>query len=144
MPPYHWWRTVFFLIPAIGVYTIVLGTISLLSSLFDSSGDFGHRCARAWAWLILKTTGVRVDVRGLEHIPEHGPALIVSNHVSFMDALVIGGSVRRPVRFVMDHNIFRIPVMGFIFRTARAIPIAPAREAAMPTAWMSRSSASPR
>ena len=45
-----------------------------------------------------------------------------------MDALVIGGSVRRPVRFVMDHNIFKIPVMGFIFRTARAIPIAPARE----------------
>ena len=56
------------------------------------------------------------------------PALIVCNHVSFMDALVIGGSVRRPVRFVMDHNIFKIPVMGFIFRTAHAIPIAPARE----------------
>ena len=50
------------------------------------------------------------------------------NHVSFMDALVIGGNVRRPIRFVMDHNIFKIPVMGFIFRTARAIPIAPARE----------------
>jgi 1-acyl-sn-glycerol-3-phosphate acyltransferase len=45
-----------------------------------------------------------------------------------MDALVIGGSVRRPVRFVMDHNIFKIPVLGFIFRTAHAIPIAPARE----------------
>ena len=45
IPPYHWWRTVFFLIPAIGVYTIVLGTISILSSLVDSSGDFGHRCA---------------------------------------------------------------------------------------------------
>jgi 1-acyl-sn-glycerol-3-phosphate acyltransferase len=70
----------------------------------------------------------RIRVRGLENIPETGPALLVSNHVSFMDALVIGGSVRRPVRFVMDHNIFRIPVLGFIFRTARAIPIAPARE----------------
>ena len=70
----------------------------------------------------------RIKVRGLENIPETGPALIVSNHVSFMDALVIGGSVRRPVRFVMDHNIFKIPVLGFIFRTARAIPIAPARE----------------
>jgi 1-acyl-sn-glycerol-3-phosphate acyltransferase len=70
----------------------------------------------------------RIRVRGLENIPETGPALLVSNHVSFMDALVIGGSVRRPVRFVMDHNIFRIPVLGFIFRTAHAIPIAPARE----------------
>ena len=82
---------------------------------------------RFLSWVLVNTM-YRIKVRGLEHIPEHGPALIVSNHVSFMDALVIGGSVRRPVRFVMDHNIFRIPVMGFIFRTAHAIPIAPARE----------------
>jgi 1-acyl-sn-glycerol-3-phosphate acyltransferase len=82
---------------------------------------------RFLSWVLVNVM-YRIKVRGLENIPEHGPALIVSNHVSFMDALVIGGSVRRPVRFVMDHNIFRIPVMGFIFRTARAIPIAPARE----------------
>jgi 1-acyl-sn-glycerol-3-phosphate acyltransferase len=82
---------------------------------------------RFLSWVLVNVM-YRIKVRGLEHIPESGPALIVSNHVSFMDALVIGGSVRRPVRFVMDHNIFRIPVMGFIFRTARAIPIAPARE----------------
>ncbi len=82
---------------------------------------------RFLSWILVNTL-YRIKLRGLENIPEQGPALIVSNHVSFMDALVIGGSVRRPVRFVMDHNIFRIPVMGFIFRTARAIPIAPARE----------------
>jgi 1-acyl-sn-glycerol-3-phosphate acyltransferase len=68
----------------------------------------------------------RIRVHGLENIPETGAALIVCNHVSFMDALVIGGNVRRPVRFVMDHNIFKVPVLGFIFRTAHAIPIAPA------------------
>ena len=68
IPPYHWWRTVFFLIPAVALYTIVLGTASLVSTLFDRGGDFGHRCARAWAWLILKTTGVRVAVSGLEHL----------------------------------------------------------------------------
>ena len=62
IPPYHWWRTVFFLIPAISVYTVVLGTASLASSIFDRTGDFGHRCARWWAWLILKTTGVRAEV----------------------------------------------------------------------------------
>jgi 1-acyl-sn-glycerol-3-phosphate acyltransferase len=78
-------------------------------------------------WVLVNTL-YRIEVRGLENIPEKGPAILVCNHVSFMDALVIGGSVRRPVRFVMDHNIFRIPVLGFIFRTARAIPIAPARE----------------
>ncbi|HTU68166.1 MAG TPA: MFS transporter [Steroidobacteraceae bacterium] len=82
---------------------------------------------RFLSWVLVNVM-YRIRVRGLENIPEHGPALIVSNHVSFMDALVIGGSVRRPVRFVMDHNIFKIPMMGFIFRTARAIPIAPARE----------------
>ena len=82
---------------------------------------------RFLSWVLVNIL-YRIRVRGLEHIPEHGPALLVSNHVSFMDALVIGGSVRRPVRFVMDHNIFRIPVLGFIFRTAHAIPIAPARE----------------
>lgn len=70
----------------------------------------------------------RIRTRGLEQIPETGPALVVSNHVSFMDALVLGGTVRRPIRFVMDHNIFKIPVLSFIFRTARAIPIAPAHE----------------
>jgi 1-acyl-sn-glycerol-3-phosphate acyltransferase len=82
---------------------------------------------RFLTWVLVNTM-YRIKARGLEHIPEQGPALIVSNHVSFMDALVIGGSVRRPVRFVMDHNIFKVPVLGFIFRTAHAIPIAPARE----------------
>jgi 1-acyl-sn-glycerol-3-phosphate acyltransferase len=82
---------------------------------------------RFLVWVLVNTL-YRIRARGLENIPERGPALIVCNHVSFVDALVIGGSVRRPVRFVMDHNIFKIPVMGFIFRTARAIPIAPARE----------------
>jgi 1-acyl-sn-glycerol-3-phosphate acyltransferase len=78
-------------------------------------------------WILVSVL-YRVRAHGLEHIPDEGAAVLVSNHVSFMDALVIGGTVRRPVRFVMDHNIFKIPVLSFIFRTARAIPIAPARE----------------
>ena len=56
LPPFHWWRTVFFLIPLIAIYTIVLGTISIVSTLFDRSGDTGHWCARTWSSLILKTT----------------------------------------------------------------------------------------
>ena len=80
---------------------------------------------RFLVWVLVNTL-YRIRLRGLENIPEQGPALIVCNHVSFMDPLVIGGNVRRPVRFVMDHNIFRIPVLNFIFRTANAIPIAPA------------------
>jgi 1-acyl-sn-glycerol-3-phosphate acyltransferase len=69
-----------------------------------------------------------VRKQGLEHIPDTGPAILAVNHVSFVDALIVGGCVRRPVRFVMYYRIFQIPVLNFIFRTARAIPIAGARE----------------
>ena len=68
IPPYHWWRTVFYLIPAIAVYTIVLGTLSIGSSLFERRGYFAHWCARTWSRLILATTGVRVTVAGLRHM----------------------------------------------------------------------------
>ena len=74
-----------------------------------------------WIWV---HTFYRLRKTGLGHIPEQGAAILVSNHVSFVDALVIFAACPRPVRFVMDHNIFRVPVLSFIFRTARAIPIA--------------------
>ncbi|WP_421684005.1 MFS transporter [Stutzerimonas urumqiensis] len=66
----------------------------------------------------------RVRHVGLEAIPEEGPAVLVCNHVSYVDALLIGGAVRRPVRFVMYYKIYRLPVLNFIFRTAGAVPIA--------------------
>jgi 1-acyl-sn-glycerol-3-phosphate acyltransferase len=65
---------------------------------------------------------------GLERIPDEGAALVVCNHVSYVDALVISAGCRRPIRWVMYHQIFRIPLLSFVFRTARAIPIAPAHE----------------
>ncbi|WP_150909545.1 MFS transporter [Marinobacter halotolerans] len=72
---------------------------------------------------ILSHTIYRVRHQGLRNIPDEGPVLLVCNHVTYMDALVIAGAVRRPVRFVMDHHIFRTPVLGGIFRMAKAIPI---------------------
>ncbi|MCC6611133.1 MAG: MFS transporter [Burkholderiales bacterium] len=81
---------------------------------------------RFLAWLLIHSV-YRLEKAGLQHIPETGPALLVCNHVSFVDAVVIMAACRRPIRFVMDHNIFKIPVLNFIFRTARAIPIAPRR-----------------
>jgi 1-acyl-sn-glycerol-3-phosphate acyltransferase len=78
-------------------------------------------------WLLVHTV-YRVRQRGLEHVPGEGPAVLVCNHVSFVDALVIAAACHRPIRFVMDHNIFRVPVLNFIFRTGRAIPIAPRKE----------------
>jgi len=83
---------------------------------------------RFLSWVLVRAL-YRLRVRGIEqHVPDEGPALIVCNHVSYMDALILAASIPRPVRFVMYYKIFNIPVMRWIFRTAKAIPIAGARE----------------
>jgi 1-acyl-sn-glycerol-3-phosphate acyltransferase len=83
---------------------------------------------RFLSWLLVRAL-YRLRVRGVEeHVPDEGPALIVCNHVSYMDALILAASIPRPVRFVMYWKIFNVPVMRWIFRTAKAIPIAGARE----------------
>ncbi|WP_153784980.1 MFS transporter [Pseudomonas sp. EMN2] len=74
-------------------------------------------------WL-LSHSMYRVQHRELERIPDEGAALLVCNHVSFVDALLIGGAIRRPIRFVMYYKIYNLPVLNFIFRTAGTIPIA--------------------
>jgi 1-acyl-sn-glycerol-3-phosphate acyltransferase len=79
---------------------------------------------RFLAWLLVNVT-YRLRARGLERIPETGAALLVCNHVSYVDAIVIAAACRRPVRFIMDSGIFRIPVMRAIFRGMKAVPIAP-------------------
>ncbi len=78
-------------------------------------------------WLTIHTA-YRLRESGMENIPKHGAGIVVANHVSFVDALILGGSVKRSVRFVMYYKIYRLPVLNFIFRTARAIPIAGQRE----------------
>ncbi|WP_075792649.1 MFS transporter [Massilia putida] len=82
---------------------------------------------RFLAWLLIHTIH-RVSTVDVERIPEEGAAVLVCNHVSYVDAIVILAASPRPIRFVMDHRIFNIPLLGFIFRTGKAIPIAPAHE----------------
>ena len=82
---------------------------------------------RFLAW-ILTSLLYRVEVRGAERIPESGPALVVCNHVSYIDPVILSGAIRRPMRFVMWYRIFEIPVLKFFFKQAKAIPIASARE----------------
>ena len=113
IPPYHWWRTVFFLIPAISVYTIVLGAASVASSLVDRRGHFAHRCARAWSSLILKTTGVRVAVQGLERIEPGKTYIFVSNHQSIYDIPVIFASLPYQLRIIAKASLARFPVLGW-------------------------------
>jgi 1-acyl-sn-glycerol-3-phosphate acyltransferase len=113
MRSYHWWRTVFYLIPAVTVYTIVLGTASLVSTLFDRSGDFGHRCARAWSWLILKTTGVTVRVNGLERLDPSRSYVFASNHQSIYDIPILFASLPFQLRIIAKASLGRIPFMGW-------------------------------
>jgi 1-acyl-sn-glycerol-3-phosphate acyltransferase len=82
---------------------------------------------RFLVWMLIHTI-YRVKVSGIENIPEEGPVIVAANHVSFVDPLIVGGVIRRPVNFVMYYKIFRIPVLNFIFRTGKAIPIASRQE----------------
>lgn len=72
----------------------------------------------------------RVSVTGRQHIPEQGAALIVANHVSYVDALILMGTSTRPVRFVMDKSISELPVLKYVFRHAGVIPICSPRKCA--------------
>src|SRR5207247_1363585 len=99
-PSFHWFRTVFFLIPCISVYTIVLGTLSILSTFVDRRGHAAHWCARAWSWLILATTGVAVTVEGLEQLTPGATYMFVSNHQSIYDTPVVFSSLPYQLRII--------------------------------------------
>jgi 1-acyl-sn-glycerol-3-phosphate acyltransferase len=101
------------LIPAITVYTIVLGTLSLGSSLLDRRGYFAHWCARAWSWLILATTGVRVQVRGLERLQPGRTYVFVANHQSIYDIPVVFTSLPYQLRIIAKDSLGSFPFLGW-------------------------------
>jgi hypothetical protein len=79
------------------------------------------------AWILVHFI-YRLDKRGLSHIPSEGPALLICNHVGFADAIVISAACPRPIRFIMESGIFKIPLLSTVFRGMKAIPVAPAKE----------------
>lgn len=79
------------------------------------------------AWVASRIV-YRFKVTGAESIPLQGPAVLVANHVSFVDAVLLMAASPRPIRFLMDHRIFKVPVLGWLFRLAKCIPIAPQKE----------------
>jgi 1-acyl-sn-glycerol-3-phosphate acyltransferase len=109
--------------PQIFLATAVLNALVALY-IFTLVPEFVMRFI---TWVLVNTL-YRVRVDGAQNIPEEGAVLLVCNHVSFMDPLLLMANLRRPVRFVMDHRIFNIPVLRFVFRTAKAIPIAGYKE----------------
>jgi 1-acyl-sn-glycerol-3-phosphate acyltransferase len=109
--------------PQIFLATAVLNALVALY-IFTLVPEFVMRFI---TWVLVNTL-YRVRVDGAQNIPEEGAVLLVCNHVSFMDPLLLMANLRRPVRFVMDHRIFNIPLLRFVFRTAKAIPIAGYKE----------------
>ncbi len=113
VPSRHWWRTVFFLIPAISVYTIVLGIASLASSLVERRGHFAHRCAQLWSRLILSTTGVRIRLHGAPLEASAGSCVYVSNHQSIYDIPVVFAALPTQLRILAKASLGRIPFLGW-------------------------------
>ncbi len=110
----HWSIPTFYLCIAILNAIVALYIFSIVPEFF----------MRFLAWIYIRIM-YRIDVRGVEeHVPDEGPALLVCNHVSYMDALILSSAIPRPIRFVMYYKIFNAPLSSWAFKAARAIPIA--------------------
>jgi 1-acyl-sn-glycerol-3-phosphate acyltransferase len=117
IPPFHWWRTVFYLIPALIVATVVLGTLSLLSGLIDRRGRLAHGCARLWSRWLLWTAGIRVTRRGEAPAGETSH-VFVANHSSHYDTPIMFTSVPRQLRIIAKAALGRIPFVGWHLQRA--------------------------
>ena len=126
-----------FMVAAAGLAIVLLGQGATIPQLFLVTAVLNALVAiyifslvpefllRFLAWLLIHTIH-RVQGVNLDRIPGHGGAVLVCNHVSYVDALVIMAASPRPIRFVVDHGIFNMTLLGWLFKTANAIPIAPA------------------
>jgi 1-acyl-sn-glycerol-3-phosphate acyltransferase len=110
-------------IPQLFVVTAAL-TLLVAIAAFAAAPQHVLRCL---AWLVTHTL-YRVRVKGLENIPETGACILACNHVSYADSVLLAGVVRRPIRFVIDHQIYKTPVLHSVFKLNRTIPVASCRE----------------
>ncbi len=110
-------------IPLIYLYTIVMGSISLLLSLYDPEGKRQHWCARIWCQMIARTAGGRVRVHGAHHIQPGASYVFLSTHQSYMDIPAMLGYLPAQLRIAAKKVLFRIPFMGWHLTRAGHIPI---------------------
>jgi 1-acyl-sn-glycerol-3-phosphate acyltransferase len=116
-------RSYFIWDPLIWLYTIVLGALSLISSLFDGSGRIQHSFARLWSRMILGTIGVPVTVEGLEKIDTAKAHVYVVNHLSALDIPVLYLHLPFQFRILAKRELFRYPFMGWHLRRSGQIPV---------------------
>ena len=105
------------------IFTVVLGICAFLTFPFDRRGNVIHRYARLWGWLILQANGVRVQVRGLEHVDHRQPAIYMCNHQGTFDIFVLLAHLPIQFRWVAKVGLFRIPVLGWAMSTAGYISL---------------------
>lgn len=110
-------------IPQLFKVTVLLNIIVALY-IFTVVPEF---LMRLIVWFLVSIF-YRIRAKGLENIPHDGAAVLACNHVSFIDPLILGGYIRRPVRFIMYYKIYNIPVLKWLFKAAKAIPIAGYKE----------------
>lgn len=109
--------------PLIWFYTVVLGTLSLLSSLFDPSGVIQHGFARLWARMILGTIGAQITVEGMDRIDTSKAHVYVVNHLSAVDIPVLYAALPFQFRILAKRELFRYPFMGWHLRRSGQIPV---------------------
>ena len=122
----HWLsrlRSYFLWDPLIWIYTIILGALSLLCSLFDFSGKVQHGFARLWSKMILGTIGAKVEVEGLERIDTSKAQVYVVNHLSALDIPVLYLHLPFQFRILAKKELFRYPFMGWHLRRSGQIPV---------------------
>lgn len=109
--------------PLIYLYTVVLGTVSLLSSVFDRSGRVQHKLARLWSWLILRTSSSPLEVVGLDRIDLAQPAIYAANHSSALDIPALYVGLPFQFRILAKLELFRLPFVGWHLKRSGQIPI---------------------
>lgn len=109
--------------PLIFLYTGVMGTLSLASSVFDASGRVQHACSRIWARMILWTSRVKLHVSGLEHLSSDIPYVFCVNHQSHMDTPILLAALPFQFRFTPKKQLFRYPFLGWHLRRSGHVPI---------------------
>src|SRR4051812_25376950 len=109
--------------PIIIVATIIMGTISLIVSLFDSEGRMQHNISRIWSRMLLKVSGVKMRIEGLEKIDPGGSYVFVANHRSLMDTPVVLAHIPLQFRFFAKKGLFLIPILGTHLRRSGHLPV---------------------
>jgi 1-acyl-sn-glycerol-3-phosphate acyltransferase len=109
--------------PIIILATIVMGSISLLTSLFDSAGRMQHQISRIWSRMLLTVSGVKMRIDGLEKIDPGTTYVFVANHRSFMDIPVLLAHLPLQFRFLAKKGLFMIPFLGTHLRRAGHLPV---------------------